>query len=174
MFSIQKGVMSMDANNIRNYASLMKEMDLTALEINENGSTVRLERTIQAVTAAVQQMPQVITLDAASSAVATGIAMAGSEVMEADMSNVANNAINGLTPVTSPMVGVFYCAPAENAEPYVRIGDKVKKGDVLCIIEAMKLMNEITAECDGTIEEICVSNGQVVDFGHIMFRINKE
>ncbi len=170
MSRIQKGVKSMDANNIRNYASLMKEMGLTALEINENGSTVRLERTMQAAAAA----PQVISLDAVSSAVATGVAMAGNEAPTVAVSDVPNGAVSGLTPVTSPMVGVFYCAPSENAEPYVRVGDRVKKGDVLCIIEAMKLMNEITAECDGTIEEICVSNGQVVDFGHIMFRINKE
>lgn len=163
--------MSMDANNIRNYASLMKEMGLTALEINENGSTVRLERTMQA---AAPVAPQVIALDAVSSAVTTGVAMAGNEATAVSASDVPNGAVNGLTPITSPMVGVFYCAPSENAEPYVRVGDKVKKGDVLCIIEAMKLMNEITAECDGTIEEICVSNGQVVDFGHIMFRINKE
>lgn len=166
--------MSMDANNIRNYASLMKEMGLTALEINENGSTVRLERTVQAAPAT----PQVIALDAvpgvagnnAASSAATGSAATSTSVA----TSVAPDSVNGLTPVTSPMVGVFYCAPSENAEPYVRVGDKVKKGDVLCIIEAMKLMNEITAECDGTIEEICVSNGQVVDFGHIMFRINKE
>jgi len=168
---IQKGVISMDANNIRNYASLMKEMGLTALEINENGSTVRLERTMQATTPVA---PQVIALDAVSSAVTTGLTMAGNEATTASVSDSSNNAVSGLTPVTSPMVGVFYCAPSENAEPYVRVGDKVKKGDVLCIIEAMKLMNEITAECDGTIEEVCVSNGQVVDFGHIMFRINKE
>lgn len=171
MSRIQKGVISMDANNIRNYASLMKEMGLTALEINENGSTVRLERTMQATTPVA---PQVIALDAVSSAVTTGLTMAGNEATTASVSDSSNNAVSGLTPVTSPMVGVFYCAPSENAEPYVRVGDKVKKGDVLCIIEAMKLMNEITAECDGTIEEVCVSNGQVVDFGHIMFRINKE
>lgn len=162
----------MDANNIRTYASLMKEMGLTALEINENGSTVRLERTMQAVAA--PATPQVIALDAVSSAVATGVAMAGNEAPAVSASDAASGALSGLTPVTSPMVGVFYCAPSENAEPYVRVGDRVKKGDVLCIIEAMKLMNEITAECDGTIEEICVSNGQVVDFGHIMFRINME
>ena len=161
----------MDANNIRNYASLMKEMGLTALEINENGSTVRLERTMQAAAPAASQ---VIALDAVSSAVTTGVAMAGNEAPAVAASEVTNGAVSALTPVTSPMVGVFYCAPSENADPYVRVGDKVKKGDVLCIIEAMKLMNEITAECDGTIEEVCVSNGQVVDFGHIMFRINKE
>ena len=73
--------------------------------------------------------------------------------------------------VKSPMVGVFYRAPAENAEPYVKVGDAVKAGTVLCLVEAMKMMNEITAECDGTIVEICVKNGQVVDFGKELFRI---
>ena len=69
------------------------------------------------------------------------------------------------------MVGVFYRAPAENAQPYVKVGDTVKAGTVLCLVEAMKMMNEITAECDGTIAEICVQNGQVVDFGRELFKI---
>ena len=73
--------------------------------------------------------------------------------------------------VTSPMVGVFYRAPAENAEPYVKVGDTVRAGTVLCLVEAMKMMNEITAECDGTIAEICVENGQVIDFGRELFKI---
>jgi len=148
----------------------MKEMDLTALEINENGSTVRLERTMQAVAAA----PQVIALDAVAAAATNSAVTSAAESPVSAAVGAQASVVGGLTPVTSPMVGVFYCAPSENAEPYVRVGDRVKKGDVLCIIEAMKLMNEITAECDGTIEEVCVSNGQVVDFGHIMFRINKE
>ncbi len=70
-------------------------------------------------------------------------------------------------------MGVFYAAPAENAEPYVSIGDYVKKGQTLCIIEAMKLMNEITAEDDGIISEICVTNDQVVEFGTELFRITR-
>ena len=77
------------------------------------------------------------------------------------------------TAVCSPMVGVFYQAPAENAAPYVKVGDTVKKGTVLCLIEAMKMMNEITAEYDGTIAEVCVRNGQVVDFGKELFRIKR-
>ena len=72
--------------------------------------------------------------------------------------------------VTSPLVGLFYAAPAENAEPYVSIGDHVKKGQTLCIIEAMKLMNEITAEEDGVISDIC---GQVVEYGTELFRIKR-
>ena len=71
----------------------------------------------------------------------------------------------------SPMVGVFYSSPNPEARPYVQVGDTVKKWDTLCIIEAMKLMNEIPAEVDGTVAEICVSNGQVVEFNQPLFRI---
>lgn len=71
------------------------------------------------------------------------------------------------------MVGVFYASPAENAEPFVTVGEKVEKGQVLCIIEAMKLMNEICAEESGIISEICASNGQVVEYGTELFRIRR-
>ena len=69
------------------------------------------------------------------------------------------------------MVGVFYAAPAADKQPYVSIGDRVNAGDVLCIIEAMKMMNEITAEKGGVIREICVGNKQIVEYGHPLFRI---
>ncbi len=77
---------------------------------------------------------------------------------------------NGL-PVTAPMIGVFYAAPSPDKEPYVTVGSKVNKGDVLCLIEAMKLMNEVTAEQSGEITEVCVENGQVVEYGQTLFRM---
>ena len=73
--------------------------------------------------------------------------------------------------VESPLVGTFYSAPAEDAESFVKVGDRVEKGQTLGIVEAMKLMNEIMAELDGEIVEVCVQNGQVVDFGCPLFRI---
>ncbi len=73
--------------------------------------------------------------------------------------------------VTSPMVGTFYLKPSPNAKPYVEIGKQVKKGDVLCIIEAMKLMNEIECEEEGTIAEILVKDGEPVEYGKPLFRI---
>lgn len=73
--------------------------------------------------------------------------------------------------VTSPMVGTFYSKPSPNAKPFVEVGTKVKKGDKLCIIEAMKLMNEIEAEWDGEIAEILVKDEEVVDYGKKLFRI---
>lgn len=73
--------------------------------------------------------------------------------------------------VKSPMVGTFYIKPNPNADPYVEVGKKVKKGDVLCIIEAMKLMNEIESEFDGEIAEIFVKDGEAVEYGKALFRI---
>lgn len=140
----------MKEENIRKYAGLMKELSLTGMEITEDGTTVRLER-----------MPAPDPVRMVSVAETAGERPAAAPVKAAD----------DTTAVTSPMVGIFYAAPAENAEPYVKVGDSVKKGDTLCIIEAMKLMNEITAEADGVVKEICASNGQVVDFGTVLFRI---
>lgn len=76
--------------------------------------------------------------------------------------------------ISSPLVGTYYEAPAEGADPFVKVGDIVKKGQTLAIIEAMKLMNEIESEYDGVIKEIMVSNGQPVEFGQPLFRIEQE
>jgi len=73
--------------------------------------------------------------------------------------------------IKSPMVGVFYVAASPDSDPYVQVGQAVKKGDTLCIIEAMKLMNEINAEESGVITEICVKNGDLVQFGQPLFKI---
>lgn len=82
--------------------------------------------------------------------------------------NVLNES---LKVITSPMVGTFYASPAPNAKSYVSVGDKVKKGQVVCVIEAMKLMNEIESEYDGEITEVCVSNEGVVEYGQPLFKI---
>ena len=73
--------------------------------------------------------------------------------------------------VKSPMIGTFYCKPSPDSEPYVKVGDKVKKGDILCIIEAMKLMNEIECEFDGVVTEVLVEDGKPVDYGKPLFKI---
>ena len=73
--------------------------------------------------------------------------------------------------VKSPMVGTFYSKSSPDAKPYVQVGSKVKKGDILCIVEAMKLMNEIESEFDGEVVEVCVSDGDMVDYGKPLFKI---
>jgi acetyl-CoA carboxylase biotin carboxyl carrier protein len=77
-----------------------------------------------------------------------------------------------LVEITSPMVGTFYRAPAPDAPPYVVVGKRVTPGDPLCIIEAMKLMNELECEVTGTIAQVCVDNAQPVEFGQVLFRVD--
>ncbi|HEY9885875.1 MAG TPA: biotin/lipoyl-containing protein, partial [Vampirovibrionales bacterium] len=76
-----------------------------------------------------------------------------------------------LLEVTSPMVGTFYTAPSPESADFAPVGQKIAVGDVLCIVEAMKMMNELPSEIEGTIEEVCVKNGQTVEFGQVLFRV---
>ena len=78
---------------------------------------------------------------------------------------------NGVTELKSPMVGTVYVSPTPGSEPYVKVGDKVKKGQVLCIIEAMKLMNEYTAPQDGEIVDVCIRDGELVEYGQCLFKL---
>ena len=135
----------MNEAEIRKYAMLMQELGLTGLEVKENVGVVRFERAGAAA-------------PAASAAAAEPVA-AQSPAPSA-----------GLL-IRSPMVGVFYAAPTEDSEPFIKEGDHVKKGDTLCVIEAMKLMNEIPAEQDGVITGILVKNGQTVEYGTPLFQI---
>ena len=134
---------------IRSYAGLMEELQLTGLEVEAEGVRFRLERQGAPVA------PVAVAQPAAAAPAQSGKSEAAGDLVE----------------VTSPMVGVFYSSPAENAEPFVTTGSHVKKGDVLCIIEAMKLLNEITAEQDGEIVDICAHNADVVEYGQTLFKI---
>jgi acetyl-CoA carboxylase biotin carboxyl carrier protein len=149
----------MNETDIRNYATLMQELGLTGLEITDDNRKVRLERNVT------EQIQQVISVPTAG-------ANAGNTVDNASGS-AAKSEDNDYISVKSPIVGVFYAASAESADPYVSVGDHISKGQTLCIIEAMKLMNEITADEDGVISEICVTNGQVIEYGTELFRIKK-
>lgn len=139
----------MQEADIRKYALLMKELELTGLEITEDNRMVRLERT----------------------AVSTGVQTVISAEAAADPPQAPDS--ENYFSVKSPIVGIFYAAPAENAEPYVSLGDSVKTGQTLCIVEAMKLMNEISSDTDGIIDRICVANGQMVEYGTELFRIRR-
>ena len=135
----------MNEAEIRKYAMLMQELGLTGLEVKENVGVVRLER-------------------AGAAAPAAGAAAAEPAAAQTSAPSA------GLV-IRSPMVGVFYAAPTEDSEPFIKEGDHVKKGDTLCVIEAMKLMNEIPAEQDGVITGILAKNGQTVEYGTPLFQI---
>ena len=140
----------MNIKEIAALAEIARQNDLTRLEVD--GNHVIIER---APAQAAAQIPAAPVAAAAPSAVPAAPAAEEQPGVYAK----------------SPTVGVFYAAPAPGSKPFVSLGDKVKKGDVLCIVEAMKLMNEILSETDGEIAEICVGNGQVVEYDQPLFRI---
>ncbi|NCB05307.1 MAG: hypothetical protein EOM69_07265, partial [Clostridia bacterium] len=126
-------------------------IDLTALDYSEGDLHIRLER-----------MPAKST--------ATGT-RCEAETMTAPETGEEKNDFNNLCEVKSPMVGVYYAAPAPDAQPYVKVGDTVEKGQVVCLIEAMKLMNDITAPASGRIVDICVQDGSVLEYGQTIMKI---
>ena len=137
-----------------------------SLEIERGGTRVRLAKTppvAPAATAVAAPGPLV----AASNATPTGAPPAAAAATPAP-----EEAPSDLLEVTSPMVGTFYRAPAPDAPAYVDVGSRVSPGDTLCIIEAMKLMNELECEVNGTVREVCVENGQPVEFGQVLFRVD--
>ena len=151
----------MDLRKLKTLIDLVAESDIAELEVTEGESKVRIIKSI-APSASQQVMmqapqPQYIQVPAAAAPVAAPAATATPEVQ----GHV----------VKSPMVGTFYAASAPGNPPYVSIGASVKIGDTLCIIEAMKLLNEIDAEATGIIKQILVENGQPVEFGQPLFVI---
>jgi acetyl-CoA carboxylase biotin carboxyl carrier protein len=137
-----------------------------ALEIERGGTRIKLSKTPPSAAAPVVVAHDGITVPSSPSPVAAAPAE-GSRAPERPAGPASN-----LLEITSPMVGTFYRAPAPDAPPYVEPGKRVSPGDTICIIEAMKLMNELEAEISGTIVEVCVDNAQPVEFGQVLFRVD--
>lgn len=145
----------MDSKRLAEIADVMEDRGLTRVRVEEpDGTAVELERASAAQPVAVPMpMPSAMAAPVA----APTVAPAAPEPKG--------------TEVTAPMVGVFYAAPAPGDEPFVHVGSKVKAGETLCIIEAMKVLNEVTAEANGEVLEICVADGDLVEFGSCLMRI---
>jgi len=149
---------------------MVDESGLDSIEISRGiGTRIRLSKspTVQVIAGSGQLAPSSAAAAIAPPAVdlPSGEAVAGSEATEDTATGPA------LLEVTSPMVGTFYRAPAPDAPPYAEVGDRVSKGQTVCILEAMKLMNELECEVSGTIREICVENADPVEYGQVLFRI---
>ncbi len=149
----------MNIKQIKELAQILEENKLTAVEVSEGETKIRLERNNGGGTTNV-------TLPVAA-------ALQQPTLMSVENSISDDTAVNfnNIKEIKSPMVGIFYETPAPDAEPYVSIGSQVKKGDVICVIEAMKVMNEITSDVDGEIVDICAKNGQIVEFSEVLFKI---
>ena len=153
----------MDLRKIKTLIDLVRESGVAELEVNEGEDHLRIVNTHG--TASPLPAGTVLTDLSAFSAPAAAVPA----VPAAAAAPAAAEAAPAGKPVTSPMVGTFYRSPSPEAKPFVQVGDTVKKGDTLCIIEAMKLLNEIEAEEDGVIKEVLVENGQPVEFGQPLF-----
>ncbi|HEY8568878.1 acetyl-CoA carboxylase biotin carboxyl carrier protein [Microbulbifer sp.] len=147
----------MDIRKIKKLIELLEESDIGELEIKEGEESVRISR---GVSGASFQMPQMMQMPMAPAAPAVAPAPAAAPA-EAKAESVP--ALTG-HPVKSPMVGTFYAAASPGADPFVKVGQQVKAGDVICIVEAMKMMNQIEADKAGTIEAILVDDGQPVEY----------
>lgn len=157
----------MDSKRLAEIADVMEDRGLTRVRVEEpDGTAVELERASAAQPVAMPMpMPGAVTAPAVAP-----VAMPAAAPEPAAQAPAAAPEPKG-TEVTAPMVGVFYAAPAPGDEPFVRVGSKVKAGETLCIIEAMKVLNEVTAEADGEVLEICVADGDLVEFGSCLMRI---
>ncbi len=155
----------MDIRKVKKLIELLEESGIAEIEITEGEEAVRISRYPQGVPAAapvaMAPAPGAPVIAAAPPAVAgTPASEAAPEAAGAD----------GKT-VNAPMVGTFYRSPSPEADPFVKPGDTVSVGDTLCIIEAMKMMNQIESEVAGTILSVEVENGEAVEFGQVLFKI---
>ena len=146
----------MDIKLIKQMANIVSDMNLGCLEVEEGELRIRIEGRPSCAAPASLETP------------APAVKAEKTAAPEKDDAGVDFNEIHT---VVSPMVGVFYSAASPESEPFVKIGGRVKKGETLCIVEAMKLMNEIAADRDGEIVDICAKNGDVVEYGQTLFKI---
>lgn len=152
--------MAMDLRKIKTLIELLEASDLAEIEVKEGDDAVRISRP-SAVSA-----PAVVTAAAPASAPATPATPALATPEAAPAANAGST-------ISSPMVGTFYIAPSPEAPPFVEVGQQVNRGDTICIIEAMKMFNQIEAEKSGTIKAILVESGQPVEFGQDLFLIEE-
>ena len=154
--------MKFDLEYLEKLANIVYENDLSEIMLEDDEQAVCLKREKQVAPAVAPIMPAVMPATVTSQVVSAPKA--------AEAPAAAPSEPKG-KPITAPMVGTFYAAPSPDDAPFVKVGDNVATGQVVCIIEAMKLMNEIEAETSGKITEICVKNGDSVEFGQVLMYV---
>ena len=159
----------MDLEFLRGLIEALDQSGIDWLEIARAGTRIRMSKTPPPAPI-VDGTARMVTAAAPAAAAGTPAAPAAAPSAETG-APVAAASKKNLVDVKSPMVGTFYCAPAPEAPPYVEIGTSVRKGQTLCILEAMKLMNELESEVDGVVREILAENADPVEYGQVLFRI---
>ena len=146
--------MKFDAEYIEKLAEIIADKGLTEISLEDGNQAITLRKELYTTTV---QAPQVVPTVAPQSA------PAAAEPVKAEVKKGQA--------ITTPMFGTFYKAPSPDAKPFVEVGQSISKGDVVCIVEAMKLMNEIESEFSGKVVEICVEDGQPVEFGQVLMYV---
>ena len=162
----------MDSNKIAQIADVMEDRGLTRVRVEEpDGSAFELERGVAQAPAPGVVAPQVVAAEAPLAPVAAAAPSVPAAPEPGPEVSAPEPAAPAGDEVKAPMVGVYYAAPAPGADPFVRVGSKVKKGETLCIIEAMKVMNEVAAESDGEVLSINAKDGELVEYGSCLMTI---
>jgi acetyl-CoA carboxylase biotin carboxyl carrier protein len=164
----------MTLDEIKHLIEFIREQDLTEFELEQDGMKIRIKSGAASTSVPIVSAVPVVAAGAAAlpvPAVPPAAPASTPATVMAGRPEVAEEDGPELAIVKSPIVGTFYRASEPNAKPFVDVGDSVKKGQVLCIIEAMKLMNEIDSEYDGEVVNIYVENGQAVQYGERLFAI---
>ncbi len=151
--------MKFDLEYLEKLAKIVRENDLSEITLEDDERAVSLRR--EKPSAIVSPMAQVMGATATSQVIST----------PSVKQETVKQSVHKGKPVTAPMVGTFYSSPSPDDAPFVKIGDNISIGQVVCIIEAMKLMNEIEADVSGKITEICVKNGDSVEFGQVLMYV---
>lgn len=152
---------NMNIKEIKKLVTLVEEANVSHLSIEHEGTKIEIKKEIQTA-------PQQIVT---SIPAAAPVAMPTQEAPAAAAAAAPAESSSKYTEIKAQMVGTFYSASDPESPPFVKAGDTIKQGQVLCIIEAMKLFNEIESENDGEVVEVCVQNGDAVEFGQVLFRL---
>lgn len=161
-----------DLEWVRELIDLVDESEIDTLEVSRFATRVRISKSPPVHSSAPPAPARAADLHAASGEPGAGSEAPGGAAAVEEAPSPAEGAAEQYHEVTSPMVGTFYRAPAPDAPPYVEEGEGVQTGQTLCILEAMKLMNELESEVSGVIREICVDNAEAVEYGQVLFRID--
>lgn len=148
--------MKFDIDYVEKLAKVLADNSLTEISLEDGEQAITLRNEVMGVAAA---------------PVAVAAPQAPANVPAPAVASAAQEAAHKGKALTSPMVGTFYSAPSPDADAFVKVGQTIKEGDVVCIVEAMKLMNEIESDFSGKITEICVEDGQPVEFGQVLMYI---
>ena len=153
----------MDLRKIKKLIEMLQESDLNEIEVKEGEESVRINRKKESVIHASTPI-----------SVGQNLNQSSALLPQTDSTEIENGqAVEDLNHITSPMVGTFYRKPAPDKEPFIEVGQTVKKGDTVCIIEAMKMMNQVKSEFDGKVIAINIEDGDPVEFGQELISIEK-